>query len=195
MSNTQNIIYVATEGIIEFSSTYFENKDEVLQRKMDKGAHIVGSAISFPDIVWIFPPPLSENIETVEVTTGLSFDWSPWNCVVHGFGMKSSKTLNDERPNIPSLTTCSNDRRRSNCSVKTLPKRNIVQINYVIPLRREYSRGKMPREQEAKASPPQHSTAATAFEVHSRSHFPAFRRQQVENQPKVCKGNDGQLKK
>lgn len=51
MSNTQNIIYVATEGIIEFSSTYFENKDEVLQRKMDKGAHIVGSAISFPDIV------------------------------------------------------------------------------------------------------------------------------------------------
>lgn len=77
MSNTQNIIYVATEGIIEFSSTYFENKDEVLQRKMDTGAHIVGSAISFPDIVWIFPPPLSENIETVEVTTGLSFDWLP----------------------------------------------------------------------------------------------------------------------
>lgn len=52
----------------------------------------------------------------------------------------------------------------------------------------------MPREQEAKASPPQHSTAAAAYEVHSRSHFPAFRRQQVENPPKVCKGKTVSLR-
>ena len=31
MPDTQNIIYVATEGVIEFSSAYFANKDEIIE--------------------------------------------------------------------------------------------------------------------------------------------------------------------
>ena len=113
--------------LLSLAARISQTKMKLLKRKMDTGAHIVGFAMSSPDNLWTFPPLLSENIETVDVTTGLSFDWSPWNWSVpsaHGFGMKSSKTLNAGRPRILSLATCSSDGRRSNCSEKALPRRN-----------------------------------------------------------------------
>ena len=46
MPDTQNIIYVAAEGVIEFSSAISQTKMKLLKRKMDTGAHIVGFAMS-----------------------------------------------------------------------------------------------------------------------------------------------------